>query len=705
MNKRNILIRTVCLLTLCLTAISEPLTAGPANPRVITVTQSDGSKVKVRVHGDEFRGYVTTEEGYALAADKDGDWAFARLGENGLLAPTSVKAKPVSQLTDSERGILGSSLRKGLRPTGQTDLQRRLSVAARTYSQPRTRAGATDDLVPPLLGGTSWKPAGSKRILVLLAEYPDMPFTLGGKTAFEELLNSDSYTKGGATGSVRKYYQDNSNRQFEPEFTVAGPYRLSKNRAWYKNRPEEMVAEVARLADGDIDFTQFAENGSARDIFVYYSGGAESTGDPNGIWPHRSTINGLSLDGVTIPGYACSSELEPGAAGNNTLAAIGSFCHEFGHILGWPDFYDTDTNDGSDGEGPRFFSLMDYGTYNNSSRTPPALGILEKWMMGWAEPEVLETSGEYSLPAVTDGKGYLVKTERDGDYYLLECRGAGKTVWDSKEYLDYYGEGADWGLLVYHVRKETYNWIWNTVNATAGNEMYKILYSNPSSRNGHLPQYLPSHCFFPGGKNVTAIHSDNESGFLAADGRKTMVEIPSIRLDEAQGQVLLSVTERGGSISEVKSEVFQHDILLEWKDDASSEWSVSWKAEGAETDEGSITGLTDRRAHISLLKDDKAYSITITGNKNSKTSLTLKTEKSGSGFPKIRLSNAKPTSEAPVLMMLSDCGEVKDIQWTVDGAKTDGYLTLRKGEHYVQAVLTKSDGTLEYFARFITVVL
>ena len=58
---------------------------------------------------------------------------------------------------------------------------------------------------------------------------------------------------------------------------------------------------------------------------------------------------------------------------------------------------------------------MAYGTYNNSSRTPPALSILERWMMGWSEPEILETSGEYSLPAITEGKGYLVKTEADED--------------------------------------------------------------------------------------------------------------------------------------------------------------------------------------------------------------------------------------------------------------------------------------------------
>ena len=165
----------------------------------------------------------------------------------------------------------------------------------------------------------------------------------------------------------------------------------------------------------------------------------------------------------------------------------------------------------------------------------------------------------------------------------------------------------------------------------------------------------------------------------------------------------LSVTERNGNITDVKSSVFQHDIILSWKDDLSSGWTVEWKAEGEEAK--SITGLTSSEVHIPLLKDAQDYAITITGNKNSKTSLTLKTEKSGSGFPRIQLSKANPTSEDKVLMMLVDCGEMGGIQWTVDGAKADGYTNLRKGEHYVQAVLTKTDGTVEYFARYINVIL
>lgn len=695
------------LLTVCLTSVSiSCLYAGPARPGVITVTQNDGSMIRVRIHGDEFHNYATTEEGYLIAPDSDGDWAFAKIGPDGLPKATSVKAKPASRLSGEDRALLGSALRKGLRPEGMTAFQRRLAATARTYSL-TTRSSDGSVSAPPLLGGTTWRPVGTKKILVILAEYPDKPFSKGSRTEFDELLNSRNYITNGATGSVWKYYNDNSNGQFDPEFTVVGPYRLSHNRAWYRDRGMDMAAEAARLADADVDFSQFAENGTARDFFVFYSGGAQSSGDPDGIWPHRSTMS-LTLDGVRIPGYACSSELEPSSSGliGNGLAGIGSFCHEFGHIIGWPDFYDTDTNDGSDGDGPRFFSLMDYGTYNNDSRTPPALGILERWMMGWAEPEVLTAGGDYNLDAVTEGKGYLVRTETEGDYFLLECRGSGKTVWDRKEYLDYYGYGQDWGLLVYHVNgNNTALWIGNTTNNVKGRECYRILYSNPNKNGTVEPAYIPKHCFYPGGSNVTSIASDSKSGFMSADGKKTEVEIPSIRLDEGQGSVRLSVSERSGSVTDIKSEVFQHDILLSWQDDLSTSWTVEWKPVGSETAAGSLAGLSSREAHIPLLKADQEYSITITGDKGAKTSVTLKTERSGSGFPRIQLSKANPTSEESVLLTLVDCGEMSSLQWTVDGAKTDGLTRLRKGEHYVQAELTRPDKTQEYFVRYVTVIL
>lgn len=78
---------------------------------------------------------------------------------------------------------------------------------------------------------------------------------------------------------------------------------------------------------------------------------------------------------MKLSGYAYSSELSVAK-----MTHIGIFCHEFGHVLGWPDFYDTDGIVGGDSPGLGAYSLMSEGNYNNNSRTPPASTILERWM-------------------------------------------------------------------------------------------------------------------------------------------------------------------------------------------------------------------------------------------------------------------------------------------------------------------------------------
>ena len=113
------------------------------------------------------------------------------------------------------------------------------------------------------------------------------------------------------------------------------------------------------------------------------------------------------------------------------MTAIGTFCHEFGHVLGWPDFYDTDYS-ASGGTAPALesFSLMCSGSYNNNSRTPPSVNILERWMVGWAEPDEVTENGLYTLAPVSENKGYLVQTPTTNDYFLLENRDTRNNKWD-----------------------------------------------------------------------------------------------------------------------------------------------------------------------------------------------------------------------------------------------------------------------------------
>lgn len=702
MQDKRIILSLICLILMSFRP-SLPVCAGPARPGVLRVTGADGTPLNVRVFGDEFFHYTITEDGYLLIDGGEGGWYFAASGQNGEIISSGIRAKATARLSAVER----SRICKGLKPESLSAGlfgMNRMSGADATV----TRAGDVSGVnAPPSAAGTTWEAKGSKKILVLMAAFSDVPFSSGTKSAFEELLNSKDYTANGATGSVWQYFHDNSGGSFDPKFVVAGPYTLSKPRASYSNNAEAMVREVTALADADVDFGEYSEGGTVRDIFVYYSGGAKSDAVADAIWPHRSQLaTNIRLDNNLLRGYACSSELEVTTSGESpAFASIGSFCHEFGHIIGWPDLYDNNSANGS-ADGPRFFSLMDIGCYNNGGKTPPALGILERWMAGWSTPEILDEAGSVTLLPVADGHGYLIRTESDDEYFLLECRGTGKTVWDRADYLDYYSTGKAWGLLIGHTDiSGTAGWKNYAPNDIPGKEGYTILYSDKTNIGSLSAAYCPTHCFFPGGSNVTDIRSDSSTGLISRDGRRTAMEISGIALDEAAGTVSLSLSQPGANISDVHTVLTEHDAVISWSDDLSTSWTVTWYLAGSSGDNAkSITSSTPE-VHLQALASGRKYQVSITSDRSDKPqTLSLTTAERASGLPRISLSGGTLKSGEKQLLSLSGCEDYAEIQWLVDGAEVDSYTALAKGEHYIQAVITLSDGSRNYFARYVNVL-
>ncbi len=667
--------------------------AGPARPGAVTLTQSDGSTIEARIHGDEFYHYITTRDGYSIVGGEDGDWYFAELDSRGRLVSTGIRAVAASRLGSSQR----AALQKDLRPAAAS---RSRAVLA------ETAAAASSSLCPPLLGGTVIRASGKQKILVILVEFKDVAFRSGSdRAAFDAMLNSRSYARDGASGSAWQYYYDNSLGRFDPEFTVAGPYTLANKRSYYSAdddaKADEMASEAVKLADADIDFSEYATDGIGHDVFVFYAGGQRADGSAaNGIWPHRYSFPSVTLDGVILSGYACSSELDKKSNGGVGFSSIGSFCHEFGHCLGLPDYYDTDGT--ADADSPKFYSLMDVGCYSNDGRTPPALGIMERWMLGWSEPELCESAGEHSLVPVTEGKGYMIRSEASGEYFLLECRGAGRTVWDSASYMDYYGLGAYWGLMVWHADvSKSSAWRNNSVNCTPGGERFNLVYSNPAGRGAYRPVFIPGHSFFPGSDKVTALKSGTTEGFSARDGSLSYADISDIRLDEGGGTVRFTLVPHAPAIGGIVPEVWQRDALLGWEDEASSSWTVSWTPVGGGETES--VGVSEPKAHLSGLRPGEKYSVSIVSDRGGNASFTFEASAEGGGNPRIAVSSPSPDSESPVLFTLLDCGEYDAVQWTVDGAKSDNWRSLKKGERRIQATVTLPDGGKEYYLRYINV--
>lgn len=70
------------------------------------------------------------------------------------------------------------------------------------------------------------------------------------------------------------------------------------------------------------------------------------------VWPHRWVVYGENYDGdpdvggVKVYDYACSNEIRESLKNKigTNLEGIGTFVHEFGHVLGFSDHYSTNDN-------------------------------------------------------------------------------------------------------------------------------------------------------------------------------------------------------------------------------------------------------------------------------------------------------------------------------------------------------------------------
>lgn len=464
-----------------------------AYPGLVERKLPDGSKIMVRIHGDEYFGYLTTSDGYIIAEGADGFYYYADYAANGEYRISNIRASNPGLRTVQERMGLVMRSKEMIYP-----FKARIARQAARLREQEVR--------------TSFPVRGHIKTLVILAEFQDVKFSVANpRQTFTDLTNQSGYSGYGADGSVRDYYLDNSGGLFDPEFIVAGPVTLSKEMEYYGREISpsqhdanvtEMVAEACRLAKQQgLDFTQFDLDGDGilDNIFIYYAGYNQAeSGIASTIWPHRSTVitENVIVDGLRLAGYACSSELK-GNVGTEEMAGIGTCCHEFAHVLGLMDVYDT--NYGQEGltEELNSLSLMAAGNYNNGGRTPAALTALEKQMIGWMEPEMLIHSGEYVLPPVAENKAYYLETDNEGEIFILENR-------DKSYKWDRYIEG-DGGMLLYQVDrsqnpvngiKAADRWQQNTLNCVGGHPCLRLVSANGNSGDADR--------FFPGDQGVTS---------------------------------------------------------------------------------------------------------------------------------------------------------------------------------------------------------
>ncbi len=398
----------------------------PVNPAPYTLTQPDGSTVRVHDFGDHLSHGVATVKGdNTLVKGSDGFWRYASgLTSSGKLKPSGVVAG------------------QGTAP------------AASQHLAPEPTATATPSKAP--MGGT-----GDDHELVILAQFNDVTHHATGST---EADWANHYF--GATGSVDDFYDEASQGQFglkpaaencggTPNDGVTGWITLNMNHpntGVDGNATEQYVADAIKATEGCVDYASYdtaPADGQieTNELHVTIIGAGFETsygGDECGksIWGHEWDLDSAGItppvvDGKSIgaSGYTTFGEWHCNSGDNpGHKATMGIMAHEFGHDINWPDLYDTD----GDGEGVGEWSLMGSGSWGenaapghepgNSPSYPDAYSL---YYQGWVMPTVATASNDLAVAAHQSlllgpnpgGTDWLFGEHKGtGEFFMLENR-------------------------------------------------------------------------------------------------------------------------------------------------------------------------------------------------------------------------------------------------------------------------------------------
>lgn len=504
-------LRKILSLALLL-GLSVGTQAMPAWRGTLTRVQPDGSVLRYQLVGDEHYHQMLTTDGYLLGADSKGTLHYATMSKSGAIKLSAMAAHDVDARTADEKSFLATTAPFDFKASRETAMKR---LAAKNLALATNRLSVDPTLTK-----------GKIRGIVILVEFADNSFQPQyDRDLFYRKMNESGFSEYQSTGSARDYFISQSDSLFQPTFDVVGPVKLSRNLQYYGQNSggsdmhaADMVQEACTLAHDSlgVDFSQYDNNhdGTVDFVYVYYAGYAESYGAPSyTIWPHAANLKQLgynfSFDGVDFDRYACSSELN--MTTGTGLEGIGSFCHEFGHVLGLPDMYNTLYQSVAELGN---WDIMCQGSYNNVSRTPPAYSAYERSTLGWLDLTTIDTPADSMTLGELNAthQAYRINTQGDNpdEYFILENRQ--QQGWDA------YTPGK--GMLIWHIAFNQTAWDNNTVNV--GTPRIDIVEADGSASNGAATDTYPQ----PNNDMFTDYSSPNS---LSRDGIPTEKGVTHIK--------------------------------------------------------------------------------------------------------------------------------------------------------------------------------
>ncbi len=551
------------LLSILASGICAGAMAIPAKPGLVEFTQPDGTVINIKIIGDE-HGHLIYSENDRLLVDVDGRLEYAEFNSAGFPVGSGImvgaESKMQARIADPN---YHNNLEKWMGTMASVKNARleKLQSAA-SMRKAATRAEESDDRLVPLNYArceSTFPVLGEQKGLVILVDYQDIQFQYGDHDYFHRMLNEEGFSDHGSLGSVRDWFIENSGGLFVPQFDVYGPVMLPNDREYYggndaygnDKHPEEMAIHACQLLDDVVDFSQYDRDGDGLidNVFIFYaSKGEHDSNIKNAVWPHSWDITAtypdedFIFDGVKLNHYACTCEIP---SGYKRADGIGTFIHEFSHVMGLPDLYVTNY---SVGFTPGEWSVMDQGPYNNDRLTPPNYSSYEKAALGWIDFKPF-TEGRIEIDDLfATNEAYALPTDNEKEFYFFENR--------QQRGNDAFLPGH--GMLVWHVDYKPAMWTMNTVNNTANHQCVDLIEAdNVKSAASRAADA------FPGTKNVTSFTFDTKPQLASWSKQPLAFEITDIAESE-DGIISFNAVKYGSNaVDQVDAAMGQNNVYYD----------------------------------------------------------------------------------------------------------------------------------------------
>lgn len=534
----------ILITSLCLISISDmPAFCVPAYPKLVKFTQPDGTTVAYHIRGDEYSHWLESADGYVLKKSDKGFLCYATKDDNDTIVAGQ-------KYTGDDR---------------QAPARARLLRRNELMKADGAVFGTTGPKKSLQINGT-FPLTGKRKLLMLLVNFADTK-PLFDADKFRELMNAENYN---GTGSFRDYYLETSYGKLDIETTVVGWLQLPRQKSLYSTEDmTDLIRDALALVDSDLDITQFDNDGDGEldGLSIIHQGmGQEVSGNTADIWSHSGELLDQMYGNIRVKKYTIQPEILISNSQYGTqMTTVGVLCQEFGHNLGAPDYYDTDYEENGYYNGTGIWDLMADGIWNEHNLpgdTPSSLNMWQKMQFGWVEPKVLDaTTSITDMPAATDEPvGYVVKTQREGDYFVLENRQVQK----------FDKELPGHGLIVYHVDENRINATadLNTVNCDYQQGLYTVCasatsdpYDSPQSYGDINSAGAP----FPGSTGKTTWSDVTIPSTHSNDGKYSYFSLNNI--SETDGKISFDFTAEAAPamVRNFTAKAKRGVVTLEWE--------------------------------------------------------------------------------------------------------------------------------------------